>query len=83
VHWQAVMLATFLALRRADPAAARGYLDDNRDRVGERSQGGVDLVDSTRHYVEVEHADYIRVLQREVRELERRLARVRRPVPAG
>jgi cation diffusion facilitator CzcD-associated flavoprotein CzcO len=83
VHWQAVMLATFLALRRADPAEARRYLEDNRDRVGERSQGGVDLVDSTRHHVEVEHADYIRVLQREIRELERRLTRVRRPVPAG
>jgi cation diffusion facilitator CzcD-associated flavoprotein CzcO len=83
VHWQAVMLATFLALRQADPAAARRYLDDNRDRVRERSQGGVELVDSTRHYVEVEHADYVRVLQREIRDLERRLTHVRRPVPVS
>jgi thioredoxin reductase len=83
VHWQAVMLATFLTLRRADPAAARRYLGDNRRRVGERSQGGIELIDSTRHYVEVEHADYVRVLQREIRDLERRLARVRRRVPAG
>jgi hypothetical protein len=83
VHWQAVMLAAFLELRRADPAAARRYLVDNRSRVGERSQGGVELVDSTRHYVEVEHADYVRVLQREIRDLERRLTRVRRPAPAG
>jgi hypothetical protein len=31
----------------------------------------------------VEHADYVRGLQREIRDLERRLARVRRRVPAG
>jgi thioredoxin reductase len=83
VHWQAVMLATFLALRRADPQAARGYLADNRERLAERSQGGIELIDSTRHYVEVEHADYIRVLQREIRDLERRLVSGRVPATLG
>jgi thioredoxin reductase len=77
VHWQAVMMAAFLELERDDPAAAAHYLDAAHDKLHERSQGGVTLIESTRHYVEVEHADYIRVLQREIRELE---SRARRPV---
>lgn len=75
VHWQAVMVAAFLELRRDDPRAARAHLDQARGKVHERSQGGVDLVESTRHHVEVEHADYIRVLQREIRALESRTRR--------
>jgi hypothetical protein len=77
VHWQAVMAATFLRLRQVDPDAARAYLTANRTRLDDRSQGGIHLIDSTRHVVEVEHADYIRALQREIRHLERLVARAR------
>jgi hypothetical protein len=76
VNWQAVMVAAFLELQREDPAAARAYLDEARGKLHERAQGGVALIESTRHYVEVEHADYIRVLQREIRTIESRARRV-------
>jgi hypothetical protein len=76
VHWQAVMAAAFLELRRQDPSAARRYLDEARSKLHERAQGGIALIDSTRHYVEVEHADYIRVLQREIRSIESRARQV-------
>ena len=78
VHWQTVMVAAFLELRREDPTAAREYLEQARAHRHERAQGGIALIDSSRHYVEVEHADYIRVLQREIRTIE---SRVRRTVP--
>ena len=77
VHWQAVLVAAYLELRRRDPAAAAAYLGAARDHLDERSQGGIDLIDSTRHYVEVEHADYVRALEREIRTVEARSAGAR------
>ncbi|MFP4635763.1 MAG: flavin-containing monooxygenase [Nitriliruptoraceae bacterium] len=74
VHWQTVLLARCLELQRQDPAAAREYLARARAHLDERGQGGIELIDSTRHYVEVEHADYIRLLARDIHELEGRLA---------
>lgn len=76
VHWQAVMIAAFLELRRGDGTHARRYLEAAHGKLHERSQGGIALIDSTRHYVEVEHADYIRVLQREIRSIEARTRRL-------
>lgn len=70
VHWQTVMVAAFLELADTDPAAARRYLEAGRARLHDRSRGGIDLIDSTRHYVEVEHADYIRALEAEIRTLQ-------------
>jgi hypothetical protein len=70
VHWQTVLLAAFLELR-ARPAAPRRVPGRGRDHLDERSQGGVSYLESTRHLVEVEHADYIRDLDREIRELDR------------
>ncbi len=70
VHWQSVMLARFLELQQRDPDGARDYLARARSQLDDRSQGGIDLIDSTRHYVEVEHADYVRALAREIRELD-------------
>ncbi len=69
VHWQTVMIAEFLDLKRRDPAAANAYLQRVREHAGERSDRGVHLIDSTRHYVEVEHAEYIEALADEVHTL--------------
>lgn len=74
VHWQSVLVAAFLELRQRDPAGATGYLAAARDHLDERSQGGIELIDSTRHHVEVEHADYVRTLEREIRAVEARTA---------
>ncbi len=73
VHWQSVLLARFLELQQRDPDGARDYLTRARSRLDDRSQGGIDLIDATRHYVEVEHADYVRALADEIRELDARL----------
>lgn len=70
VHWQSVLVAAFLELRRRDPAAAASYLARGADQLDERSQAGIALIDSTRHHVEVEHADYVRTLEREIRAVE-------------
>ncbi|MEY3020581.1 MAG: hypothetical protein RLZZ272_1565 [Actinomycetota bacterium] len=66
VHWQSVLLARFLTLVRVDPAAARAELARFAAGLDERSQGGIALVDSTRHLVEVEHLDYARALDRDL-----------------
>ncbi len=76
VHWQSVLLASFLDLDARDPAAARDYLRAAGRHLDDRSQAGIDLVDSTRHLVEVEHAAYARDLEADLAELARRLAAV-------
>jgi cation diffusion facilitator CzcD-associated flavoprotein CzcO len=69
VHWQTVAIARFLELRRHDPRAAAAFLADARDHLEDRSDGGVRYLESTRHLVEVEHADYITDLDRDIRRL--------------
>lgn len=66
VHWQSVLLARFLTLVRVDPPTARAELARFAAELDERSQGGIDLVESTRHLVEVEHLDYARALDRDL-----------------
>jgi thioredoxin reductase len=69
VHWQTVAIARFLELRAHDPRGAERFLARARDHLEDRSDGGVNYVESTRHLVEVEHADYIADLDRDIREL--------------
>ena len=69
VHWQTVMIAALLELQQRDADAATRYLEAAAARVDERSQAGIHLVESTRHLVEVEHADYIRALDHDIHQL--------------
>jgi thioredoxin reductase len=66
VHWQTVMIAKFLDLERRDPAAAARFMRRAREHAEERSDRGIAMIDSTRHHVEVEHADYVEHLDREI-----------------
>lgn len=66
VHWQSVLLARFLTLAKVDPPTAAAELARMAAALDERSQGGIALVDSTRHLVEVEHLDYARALDRDL-----------------
>lgn len=70
VHWQTVLLARYLRLVRDDPPAAAAWRQRITDRWDERSQGGLALLDSTRHLVEVEHLDYIEDLAADIAELD-------------
>jgi len=69
VHWQSVLLARFAQLQAADQTAAAAWLRAGADHLDERAQGGVDLIDSTRHLIEVEHLDYIQVLDHDIAQL--------------
>ncbi|MBW3658541.1 MAG: NAD(P)-binding domain-containing protein [Actinobacteria bacterium] len=68
VHWQTVAVARYLALKDRDPVRAREFREQVRRHVHERSLGGIEMVDSTRHLVEVEHVDYLRALARLINE---------------
>lgn len=70
VHWQTVLLARFLELQRTAPQAAAAWRSTTRSRVQERSQGGIALLESTRHLVEVEHLDYLEDLAHDIAALE-------------
>ncbi len=79
VHWQTVLLARLWELERTQPGAAAAWRRQLVDRLDERSQGGLHLLDSTRHLVEVEHLDYLADLEADIREVESSLFA---PVPA-
>jgi len=70
IHWQTVLLARYLELVRDAPRAAAVWRRQAADRLDERSQGGLTLVDSTRHLLEVEHLDYIQDLAADIAELD-------------
>ncbi len=70
VHWQTVLLARYLQLVRDNPAAAAVWRQRAADRLDERSQGGLALIDSTRHLIEVEHLDYIQDLAADIAALD-------------
>jgi hypothetical protein len=62
-HWQGMAIAEFLRLYRDDPqraTALHARLNAHRD---ERFSGGAQYKDSTRHYYEIAHQDYLAALQ--------------------
>lgn len=69
-HWQGIEIAMYAALRATDPAAARAFYDSVVAEVGARYSGGTHYKDSTRHYYEIAHQDYLRALQHDIRAME-------------
>ena len=62
-HWQGEAIATYLDLARRNPAAAslvHQELIAERDR---RFSAGTEYKDSSRHYYEIAHQDYLRALE--------------------
>lgn len=74
VHWQTVLLARLWALAARRPAAAEAWWARAATHLDDRSQGGLDLIASTRHLVEVEHLDYLADLRSDIADIEARLA---------
>jgi hypothetical protein len=62
-HWQGMAIAAFLDLRRRDPQRARQLYDELNAQRERRFSGGTDYKDSTRHYYEIAHQDYLEVLE--------------------
>lgn len=68
VHWQAVLFARLLQARITRPDRADAFAGRVSAGAGERYSGRVK--DSTRHWFEVGHVDYLRALERALRDLE-------------
>ena len=68
-HWQSVAVARWLRLRESAPERAAAFASRVDGEAGQRSRQ-VKLVDTTRHWFEISHTDYLRALQRTLDELE-------------
>ncbi|MFC7548394.1 flavin-containing monooxygenase [Plantactinospora sp. GCM10030261] len=67
-HWQSVLIARYLRQRERAPERARafgGRIDADADRRWHEAR----VKDSTRHWFEVSHVEYMRALQRALDEL--------------
>lgn len=62
-HWQGMAIAAFLRLQRDDPAAAARLHAQINARRQERYTGGAHYKESTRHYYEIAHQDYLEAIQ--------------------
>ena len=69
-HWQGMLIATYAALHSADPVAARAFYDRTIAETGVRYTGGTDYKDSTRHYYEIAHQEYLQAVERDLHRLE-------------
>ncbi|NIL56306.1 NAD(P)-binding domain-containing protein [Salinispora arenicola] len=67
-HWQTVLFARLLRSRVTRPGRAAGFAAAVVARAGERYAGPVR--DSSRHWFEVGHVDYLRALERALHDLE-------------
>jgi Flavin-binding monooxygenase-like len=68
-HWQSVAVARWLRLREAAPERAATFLARVDGEAGRR-WSRARLKDTTRHWFETGHTDYLRALQRTIDELE-------------
>jgi hypothetical protein len=69
VHWQTVAVARWLKLRGADPGRATAFWSRASASSGDR-WNRARVKDSTRHWFEISHTDYLREMQRALDELE-------------
>ncbi|GGL96915.1 MULTISPECIES: flavin-containing monooxygenase [Micromonospora] len=67
-HWQTVLFARLLRSRVERPERAAAFAERVAAGVGQRYSGRVK--ESSRHWFEVAHADYLRAVQRALHELE-------------
>ncbi|HYN75039.1 MAG TPA: NAD(P)-binding domain-containing protein [Candidatus Limnocylindria bacterium] len=69
-HWQAVTIATFARARRDRPEAAAAFFARVGEHADARFTGGTTYKESSRHYYEVQHQDYLASLEHTINELE-------------
>ncbi len=69
-HWQGILIARVAEALRTRPRAAREFLTRAAEESDRRFTAGAEYKDSTRHYYEVAHQDYLRALQDAIHELE-------------
>lgn len=69
-HWQAMLIAHYARARRDRPADAAAFAARMEADVERRFTGGAKYADSSRHYFEVAHQEYLKALQHDIRVLE-------------
>lgn len=68
-HWQGMTIAAFLRAKRENPAVASTFGQKAARDWSQRYSGGAHYKDSTRHYYEIAHQDYLTALQDAIDEL--------------
>jgi hypothetical protein len=69
MHWQAVTIATWLRLRDAAPTKAARFWRRHVAEAGSR-YNSAKVKQSTRHWFEVSHVEYLRAVEKTLREME-------------
>jgi cation diffusion facilitator CzcD-associated flavoprotein CzcO len=69
MHWQAVTIATWLRLRESAPERASAYWRRHHNDVSARFNPAK-VKQSTRHWFEVSHVEYLRAVEKAIREME-------------
>jgi hypothetical protein len=69
-HWQGVLIARVAEALRTRPSVARAFLARAAVEADRRYTAGAEYKDSTRHYYEVAHQNYLEALQSAIHELE-------------
>jgi cation diffusion facilitator CzcD-associated flavoprotein CzcO len=69
-HWQGVLIARVAEALRTRPHDAQRFLARAASEADRRYSAGARYKDSTRHYYEVAHQDYLQALQDAIHELE-------------
>lgn len=69
MHWQAVTIATWLRLRETAPERAAAFWRRHHNDVSSRFNRAK-VKQSTRHWFEVSHVEYLRAVDRALREME-------------
>ncbi len=70
VHWQSVAAARYLRAQTTAPSRAAEFQRRIQRGVSERADGGIDYAESSRHFLEVQHMDYLRRLDEAISTLE-------------
>ena len=69
-HWQGQTIARYIEARRDRPLVAARLRQRVIDEVDRRFTAGTQYKESTRHYYEVAHQDYLGALERTIHDLE-------------
>lgn len=72
-HWQGMTVAKYAALRAKNPVAADRFFARMCATADTRYTGGVSYKNSSRHYYEVAHQEYLKVLQDDIAFLDQAL----------
>ncbi|MFM7062572.1 MAG: monooxygenase, partial [Actinomycetes bacterium] len=69
-HWQGMTIARYIEAQRTDPVRAERFRREVLAEAGRTFSGGAEYKDSSRHYYEVAHQEYLARLEGAVHRLE-------------